>query len=209
MRPVARTEATTDIFVASMLQVLGSSDKVDREPKMSIHAVNHRVQLAESAARGRVAMLGVALAMLAPRGAAAQSPAAGPDEAACQGKQVGDGCTLINGTAGACGQGTCARLDYSQGSPPKSTEEPCTVCVAGAAPNAGPPLGETAETTETSPASGSEPPSTGDAKASETDEPPQSSSRCSVMDRSAPSDLGWLALLLVPLAASRRTRRSR
>jgi MYXO-CTERM domain-containing protein len=157
----------------------------------------------------RMTMLGLALAMTVPIDAAAQSPAAGPDEAACQGKQDGDACTLINGTAGACGPGTCSRLDYSQGSPPKATEEPCTVCVAGAAPNP-PPLGTTETTTDASPASGGAEANSGEgeAKASE-DEPPQSASRCSVMDRSEPSDLGWLGLLVMGLVVGRRMRRSR
>jgi hypothetical protein len=152
-------------------------------------------------------MLGLALVFTAPRDAAAQSPASGPDEAACEGKQSGDACTLINGTAGTCGPGTCSRLDYSQGSPPKATEEPCTTCVPGAASHDPPPLGETSETSGAS-STAAEPSSSGEVKNSE-DVPPQSSSRCSVMDRSGPSDLGWLGLLLLPVVAWRRTRRSR
>lgn len=167
---------------------------------MATHASKHQV---------RIAMLGLALASMigAPSDAQAQSPAAGPDEAACEGKQSGDGCTLINGSAGTCGPGTCSRLDYSQGSPPKATEEPCTVCVLGAAP---PPLGETTETSEPSSVSGgAEPSSGGEVKPTEEDEPPKTSSRCSVMDRSGPSDLGLLSLLLLPVAAWRWKRRRR
>ncbi|MFV8752157.1 hypothetical protein ACNOYE_16540 [Nannocystaceae bacterium ST9] len=140
--------------------------------------------------------------------AAAQSPEAGPDEAACQAKASGDACTLVNGRAGTCGPGTCSRLDYSQGSPPKASEEPCTVCVAGSSPQ-GPALGEASGADEgrTVAEPGSEP---SDTEASEkTDEPPKTKSRCSVMDRSAPSDLGWLGLLALGLVVQRRSRRAR
>jgi hypothetical protein len=199
MRPGARTKPR---WFGSSLHAPGSL--LRSKPNMPMHESKHQV---------RIAMLGLALAsmMAGPSEAKAQPPAAGPDEAACEGKRSGEACTLINGASGACGPGTCSRLDYSQGSPPKATEEACIVCVAGAVSNEGPPaLGETTETSEASSA-GAEPSSGGEAKASESekDEPPQTSSRCSVTDRSEPNDLGWLSLLLLPLAAGRRRRRSR
>jgi hypothetical protein len=162
----------------------------------------------ESKSPIRIAMLGLALVFTAPRDAAAQSPDSGPDEAACQGKQSGDACTLVNGTAGACGPATCSRLDYSQGSPPKATEEPCTACMAGAASHDPPPLGETSETSGASSTAAEPSSGGGEVKPSE-DVPPQSSSRCSVTDRSGPNDLGWLCLLVLPVVSRRRTRRSR
>lgn len=152
----------------------------------------------------RFALLALVL-VFAPRDAAAQPPAAGPDEAACEGKASGDACTLINGQAGACGPGTCARLDYSQGSPPKSTEEPCTVCKVGAAP-----LGSGESTTTSGPAGGTEAAPVDDtakpATAEGDDDPPKSTSRCSVTDRSPASDLGWGSLLAVVLVGCRRRR---
>lgn len=158
-----------------------------------------------------VLTLGLALALLAPGDARAQPPAAGPDEAACQSKQSGDACSLINGDAGICGPGTCSRLDYSQGSPPKATEEPCTVC---SVTSAGPPvLGATSETSETTPtsesAAASKDASPTEAKPSESGDPPKTSSRCSVTDRSTPNDLGLLGSLAMGLVGWRRKRKMR
>jgi hypothetical protein len=153
-----------------------------------------RVDTHTSACIAGFALLGLAL-VFAPRDAAAQPPAAGPDEAACEGKASGDACTLINGQAGACGPGTCARLDYSQGSPPKSIEEPCTVCKVGA-----PPLG----TSETSTTSG--PAGTTASDDTAKDDPPKTTSRCSVTERSGVGDLGLVASLAVLLLGVRRRR---
>lgn len=161
-----------------------------------------RVDTHTSACIARFTLLALAL-VFAPRDAAAQPPAAGPDEAACEGKASGDACTLINGQAGACGPGTCARLDYSQGSPPKSVEEPCTVCKVGA-----PSLGS-GETSTTSGPAGSTAavddtakPASGEGE----DDPPKSTSRCSVIDRSPVSDLGVASLLALGLVVWRRRR---
>lgn len=152
----------------------------------------------------RFALVVLALGF-APRDVAAQPPAAGPDEAACEGKASGDACTLINGQAGACGLGTCARLDYSQGSPPKSIEEPCTVCKVGA-----PPLGSGDASTTSGPAGGTEPAPVDDTAKSATaegdDDPPKSTSRCSVTERSPAGDLGWVSLLAVLWFGRRRRR---
>lgn len=171
---------------------------------MSIHESNNHVW---------IPMFGLALALLGPVDAGAQSPAAGPDEAACQGKQSGEACSLVNGSAGSCGPGTCSRLDYSQGSPPRASEEPCTVCVVASVStdHHPPPLGTTTDTSEGA-ATSEEPRSSGDAKSAEADAPPESSSRCNVTDRSHPSDLGWLGLLgacAVGLAGRRRKRKLR
>lgn len=153
-----------------------------------------RVDTHTSACIARFTLLALAL-VFAPRDAAAQPPAAGPDEAACEGKASGDACTLINGQAGACGPGTCARLDYSQGSPPKSVEEPCTVCKVGA-----PPLGSSETSTTSGPAEAKPASDEGD------DDPPKSTSRCSVIDRSPARDLALASLLVLGLVAWRRRR---
>lgn len=54
-----------------------------------------------------------------------------PEQASCSGKATGTACD-VEGKAGACQPSTCGRLDYSQGTPPRSVEEPCQVCVPGA-----------------------------------------------------------------------------
>ncbi len=155
-----------------------------------------------------MSILAFVLVSWAPGEAAAESP--GPDEAPCVGKQSGEACTLINGNSGSCGPGTCSRLDYSQGSPPRATEEPCTVCTVGAAPKDAPPaLGTSAGSTGVEPRSEPSSDEPKPTEATETDEPPKTSSRCSVMDHSAPSDLGWLGLLALALVVRRRTRSPR
>lgn len=159
-----------------------------------------RVDTHTSACIARFALLALAL-VFASRDAAAQPPAAGPDEAACEGKASGDACTLINGQAGACGPGTCARLDYSQGSPPKSIEEPCTVCKVGA-----PPLGSSETSTTSGPAESTAAPEAKPASSEGDDDPPKSTSRCSVTDRSPASDLGVASLLALALIGWRRRR---
>lgn len=130
--------------------------------------------------------------------AAAAPPGAGPEEEACQGRSVGDACTLPNNQLGTCSNATCNRLDYSQGSPPKAIEEACVVCQpagAGAGGHDGPPMlgGE----------GGSEPPEA-DSGASEGSsketgkEPPESASRCRVDDSGgSPAGLAVFAGLLV------------
>jgi MYXO-CTERM domain-containing protein len=52
-----------------------------------------------------------------------------PEEDSCRDKPVGTPCG-VDGQRGQCQASTCGRLDYSEGSPPKSVEEPCQVCVA-------------------------------------------------------------------------------
>jgi MYXO-CTERM domain-containing protein len=55
-----------------------------------------------------------------------------PEEGSCRGKAAGAACD-VDGKAGHCQASTCGRLDYSQGTPPRSVEEPCQVCVPGPA----------------------------------------------------------------------------
>lgn len=143
--------------------------------------------------------------------AAAQPPEQGPDEVACQGKRVGEACSLINGQAGACGQGTCSRLDYSGGSPPKATEESCVVCQAGATPsNDGPPALGTGGPSPDDGGANADTAGAGNEAAdgkTEVDEPPKSESRCSV--EPAPSRSGGLValgLLALGLVGMRRRR---
>lgn len=133
--------------------------------------------------------------------AAAAPPAggtggAGPEEEACGGRGVGDACTLPNRALGTCKAGTCNRLDYSGGSPPKAVEQACVVCQPGASRDGPPALG-----------SGGAPPDDGgeggnagegddageSARTSSGKEPPQSSSRCRVDPDGG--GLGMLGLL--------------
>lgn len=65
-------------------------------------------------------------------GAAASADVISPEEDACRGKPAGTACDA-GGKAGHCEASTCGRLDYSQGTPPRSVEEPCQVCVPGPA----------------------------------------------------------------------------
>lgn len=73
-----------------------------------------------------------ALVLCALGGTAARADVISPEQAACRGKETGTACDA-DGKPGHCAASTCGRLDYSQGTPPRSVEEPCQVCVAGAA----------------------------------------------------------------------------
>lgn len=124
---------------------------------------------------------------------------AGPEQEACAGRSVGDACTLPNRALGTCGQGTCNRLDYSQGSPPKAIEEPCVVCQPSQASESGEVAPDEAPPPEDTSAGG--PAATGDGAASK--EPPKSESRCRFDASGEP--LGSLSLaLLLSLACVRR-----
>jgi hypothetical protein len=129
----------------------------------------------------------------------------GPEQEACAGRALGDACTLPNRALGTCGQGTCNRLDYSQGSPPKAIEEPCTVCQPSEGHDKGPALGTGGTPPDESNhngagASGS---SSGAGK-----EPPESESRCRVDTSRDPVGFAELAALLV-LACARARRRDK
>lgn len=128
---------------------------------------------------------------------------AGPEQEACSGRAVGDACTLPNRALGTCGQGTCNRLDYSQGSPPKAIEEACVVCQASQGHGNGPMLGTGGappdDTADEGPAGGSSSGGSG------TKEPPKSESRCRIDETRDPIGLAGLAALLL-LASVRRRR---
>jgi MYXO-CTERM domain-containing protein len=129
---------------------------------------------------------------------------AGPEEEACAGRSIGDACTLPNRQLGTCGQGTCNRLDYSQGSPPKAVEEACVVCQSGgAAPSEDGATNEDGAKREDTGAGGSASNAGPSSKPSDK-EPPESSSRCRV-DPKGGSPVGLAVLVL--LAWVRRGRR--
>lgn len=165
----------------------------------------------------RLSTLALAAALaLAPISAGAQPPTlggggeAGPAEQACAGKSVDDPCSLPNGQAGVCGEGTCSRLDYSGGSPPKATEEPCVICKQGASPGTPPKLGGDggeggqAGADRAAPDNGNSRASGGSAGK----EPPESGSRCTISD-DAGRDLGLLTLFAgLAVVGLRRRRRS-
>lgn len=46
----------------------------------------------------------------------------------CNGKKAGDACQTDDKKSGGCKSSTCSRLDYSQGTPPKSVEYACLTC---------------------------------------------------------------------------------
>jgi hypothetical protein len=137
---------------------------------------------------------------------------AGPEQEACSGRTVGDPCTLPNRALGTCGQGTCNRLDYSQGSPPKAIEEPCVVCQSSAGHGSEPSLGsggappDSDEPANTGVASGSSDKSSSD-KSPVAKEPPKSESRCQIDTAREPVGLaGLTALLLLACVGRRRGR---
>jgi hypothetical protein len=133
---------------------------------------------------------------------------AGPEQEACAGRAVGDACTLPNRALGTCGQGTCNRLDYSQGSPPKAIEEPCVVCQPAEGHGSGPPLGTGTgdappQESDDSAATGAASSSAGDSAAAK--DPPQSESRCRIDASREPVGFAGLTALLL-LACVRRRR---
>jgi MYXO-CTERM domain-containing protein len=130
---------------------------------------------------------------------------AGPEQEACSGRVVGDACTLPNRALGTCGQGTCNRLDYSGGSPPKAIEEACVVCQASPGHGNGPALGTGGAPSESAGDGADAPSSGGSSSDSPTKEPPQSESRCRIDSTREPVGLAGLAALLL-LAGVRRRR---
>ena len=159
-------------------------------------------------------LLGLLLGLLVWASPVAAAPpasgGAGPEEEACVGRASGDACSLPNNNPGICAAATCNRLDYSGGSPPKAIEEACIVCKH---PQAGPPMlggdggsGEPASSGAGAEAGADGEPSSGGAAASEDKQPPETSSRCQINDRSpSPAGLALLAGLLLIV----RPRRSR
>jgi hypothetical protein len=127
----------------------------------------------------------------------------GPEQEACSGRAVGDACTLPNRALGTCGQGTCNRLDYSQGSPPKAIEEACVVCQPSEGHGNGPALGTGGAPPDEPAEGGDEGAASSDSPA--TKEPPQSESRCRIDARREPVGLAGLVALLL-LAGARRRR---
>jgi hypothetical protein len=133
----------------------------------------------------------------------------GPEQEACAGRAVGDACTLPNRALGTCGQGTCNRLDYSQGSPPKAIEEPCVVCRAAEGHGIGPSLGTGgAPPDESAPDDGA---TVNSSSSGSSKEPPESESRCRIAETHEPVGLLGLAALslLAWVPARRRSRRDK
>ena len=160
---------------------------------------------------GLAIIFGVGL-LFAPGAAAAAPPSvggggAGPEEQACSGRSVGDACTLPNKQLGTCAQGTCNRLDYSGGSPPKAVEESCVVCQSGQTPHDGGPMlgsgGPPPDEGEAAPEDGAKGAQEGAAEGSG---PPTSTSRCSVVagDHAPVSGLALALGLLIGLGSRRR-----
>jgi MYXO-CTERM domain-containing protein len=128
----------------------------------------------------------------------------GPEQEACSGRAVGDACTLPNRALGTCGQGTCNRLDYSQGSPPKAIEEACVVCQASQGHGNGPALG-TGGAPPDEPANDDGGEGGAWSGSPATKEPPQSESRCRIDATREPVGVAGLVALLL-LASARRRR---
>lgn len=104
-------------------------------------------------------------------------------QTACDGSTAGAVCQHPSGQPAQCVAAKCSKLDYSQGSPPRSIEHDCLQCQPGAA--ATPPA-------PAPPASTPAPQQS----------PPEVESRCAVDPAS-----GMLAMLVGVWAAARRRRR--
>lgn len=133
------------------------------------------------------ALEAVALAVILAVAGTARADVPMPDATACDTRKLGDACTTSAGEPGVCATSTCSRLDYSHGTPPGTTEYPCTLCTAGragAAADAGATTG------------------------SGTAIPAPHNSRCSLEAAGAPSEgLLFLAVAVVlPLLRRRRGR---
>lgn len=133
--------------------------------------------------------LGLALVLATPMARAGEPD---PRETACNDKSAGDGCSLPNGDEGTCTEETCNRLDYSQGSPPKSIPEPCMVCNP-----------KESGTSAVSPTSESQ------SAGSKGEDPPKTGAKCNVGDGadSSPLALALVGLGLAIAGLGRRRRR--
>jgi hypothetical protein len=121
----------------------------------------------------------------------------GPEQEACTGRAVGDACTLPNRALGTCGQGTCNRLDYSQGSPPKAIEESCVVCRPSQGHGIGPSLGTGGTPPDESAATSDDGAPASSSSSGPTKEPPVSESRCQIDATREPIGFAGLAALLL------------
>jgi len=144
-------------------------------------------------------------------------PSVGPQEEACKDRAVGDACTLPNRQLGTCASSTCNRLDYSQGSPPRSVEEACVVCQAGAAQPDGQPGdaqpmvgsgGPPADSAGAEDAGADEDGPDAASSADDSSAPPKTDSRCQVAPTKGGSPGGAVGLAILALVSVAR-RRSR
>ena len=93
--------------------------------------------------RSRLSLVILAGLALVPARASADVPPP-PSIASCQGAAAGAACELDAGGAGQCAPARCSKLDYSQGTPPRSVEYDCQRCATAveakpADTNAAPP----------------------------------------------------------------------
>ncbi|MCY1010120.1 hypothetical protein OV079_32050 [Nannocystis pusilla] len=79
--------------------------------------------------RSRLSLVLLAGLVLAPALARADVPPP-PSIATCEGATAGAACELDAGGPGQCAPWKCSKLDYSQGSPPRSVEYDCLRCAA-------------------------------------------------------------------------------
>jgi len=73
-------------------------------------------------------MLRLLLLTLALFASSARADVPPPNTTGCSTKKAGDACDTDDSKKGACKEATCSRLDYSQGTPPRSIEVPCLKC---------------------------------------------------------------------------------
>lgn len=128
-----------------------------------------------------------------------------PDADACDGKSAGDPCQINGVEDGLCTTSTCSKLDYTDGTPPKSVEYECLRCEpaesepsTNSGTTSGTESGDTTTGDETTPTDGST-----------NSKPSEESSGCSVSTHARPmTTVSFLAgALLFGGLLRRRSRR--
>lgn len=92
----------------------------------------------------RLLAASILVACMAFGGPARADEAPPPSYYSCSGKAVGAVCEADEGP-GTCVASTCSRLDYSQGTPPRTIQSDCLKCRKGSAAPAAPPVTSTVD----------------------------------------------------------------
>lgn len=152
--------------------------------------------------RVRISLIGLVSLVLLSAPGTARADETNAAAVACQGKAAGDPCSVkrphktgdgepsVRDEPGTCQPDQCCTLDYSSGSPPKSSCGPCLTCKAGGPP---PPTGTGA------PEDGGEPPRT---SAGDPPAPTTSKRGCTLAEPGATAPL----VVLLAVAWIRRRR---
>lgn len=118
-----------------------------------------------------------------------------PYEEICETKNAGDACNLEGGGSGVCTAATCSRLDYSEGTPPKTVDYDCLRCEPGEPGNGGETNGAETNGAETNGDHTNGDPSetnTGDGAPAPTNSGKTESGGCSVSNASSLTTVSFL-----------------